>query len=34
VREHALAEREMGMLGDLRGAAWEYEKYPARYPEP
>ena len=32
VREHALAEREMALLGDLRGPPWDYERYPALFP--
>ena len=32
LREVAKAEREMTMLGDLRSAGWQYERYPGIYP--
>jgi len=32
LREVARAEREMTLLGDLRSAGWQYERYPGIYP--
>ena len=32
LREYARADREMSLLGDLRGAGYTYERYPGVYP--